>query len=339
MAGRFLTLEEQGIIVGMSKAGSSLSEISRHFGRPKKSISLVLKRYHERGSIQIAQRSGRPRKLQAHDRRMLKYEVQKNRRVHLAELASSLSVSVCQTTIRKELHGLGLRSRIAVKKPYLNDKHKQQRLRFAKAHQNWTIREWSSIIWSDEASFEIGKNSRQIRVWRGSRERYDSQCLVPTFKSGRVSIMVWGAFTATSKCYLVFIPVGQRTAMDFVDVVCEKGLLPYFYHHANYEHLTLMVDGAPIHTANVTKFWMQDNGLKTLDWPPNSPDLNPIENLWMICKDRVQSKNRPRNKAEMWDTVNAAWESISMDILSDLIATMPERMKAVIDAKGGSTRW
>jgi len=74
------------------------------------------------------------------------------------------------------------------------------------------------------------------------------------------------------------IPPQQRNTTDFIDVVCEQGLLPYFYHHkdhhANHEHLTLMVDGVPIHTTNVTKSWKQDNGLKTIDWPPNSLGLN-----------------------------------------------------------------
>jgi len=210
---------------------------------------------------------------------------------------------------------------------------------FAKAHKNWTIGEWSSVIWSDETLFEIGKNSHQIQIWQSSHERYDSQCLVPTFKYRRMSIMVWGAFTTFSKCYVVLILPRQCTTVDFIDVVYEQGLLLYFYHHANHEYLTLMVDGAPIHTANVTKSWMQDNGLKTLNWPPNSLDLNPIKNLWMICKDHIQSMNQPRNKAQMWDTMNAAWKSIPMQMLSDLVVSMPKHMKVVIDAKGGSTRW
>ncbi len=81
-------------IVGMSKAGSSLREISRRVGRPKKTISLVLKGYRERGSLQIGERSGRPQKFQAYDRRHLKYELQKSCRVHLSELADSLPIHV-----------------------------------------------------------------------------------------------------------------------------------------------------------------------------------------------------------------------------------------------------
>ena len=70
MAGFFLTLEEQGIVVGMSKAGSSLSQISNEIGRPNKTISGVLKRYQDRGSVQIAKKSRRPKKLQEHERRV-----------------------------------------------------------------------------------------------------------------------------------------------------------------------------------------------------------------------------------------------------------------------------
>jgi hypothetical protein len=127
--------------------------------------------------------------------------------------------------------------------------------------------------------------------------------------------------------------------MDFVDVVCEQGLLPYFYHHDNHEHLTLMVDGTPIHTTNVTKAWMEELGLKMLNWPPNSHDLNPLKNLWMICKDKVQSMNRPKNKNQMWDAVSAAWESIPMETLQKLVASMPNRMQAIIVVEGESTWW
>jgi len=75
--------------------------------------------------------------------------------VHLSELAHSLPILVCQTTVRKVLHELGLHNRIAVKKPYLNQRQKEQRLCFVKGHKDWTIGEWSSVIWSDEASFEM----------------------------------------------------------------------------------------------------------------------------------------------------------------------------------------
>ena len=73
-----------------------------------------------------------------------------------------------------------------------------------------------------------------------------------------------------------------------------------------------------------------------LNWPPNSPDLNPLENLWMICKDKVQKMKIPKNKEQMWNVVQAAWESIPLEMLDKLIASMPKWIQVVIDARGGS---
>ena len=80
--------------------------------------------------------------------------------------------------------------------------HKKLRLAFAKEHKHWTVEQWKLVIWSDESSFEIGAYSRQTRVWRTTSHKFHPQCLAPIFKSRRMSIMVWGAFTATSKCFL-----------------------------------------------------------------------------------------------------------------------------------------
>ena len=65
------------------------------------------------------------------------------------------------------------------------------------------------VLWTDEASFELGKNSREIRVWRKSDETWNTDCLAPTFKSGRVSLMVWGCMVHDRLGPLVVLPVGR----------------------------------------------------------------------------------------------------------------------------------
>jgi hypothetical protein len=94
-----------------------------------------------------------------------------------------------------------------MKKPLMNQSHKQERLAFAREHQNWGIRDWSLVIGSNVASLQT------------TIEKHNLNCLAPTFKFGKMSIMVWGAFTATSKCYLFLIPSRQHNIVDFVDVV------------------------------------------------------------------------------------------------------------------------
>jgi hypothetical protein len=80
--------------------------------------------------------------------------------------------------------------KLMLKKHFLTYRHMSQRLAFAQKYCGWTIKEWERVVWTNESTFEVGKNSRQIHVWRNAYERYSSSCMVPTFKSGRTSF-IW----------------------------------------------------------------------------------------------------------------------------------------------------
>ncbi len=69
-------------------------------------------------------------------------------------------------------------------------------------------------------------------------------------------------------------------------------------------NLIFQQDLAPAHSAKSNKSWLNDHsfGVGVLDWPANSPDLNPIENLWSIVKRKMTNK-RPKNSDEPKATV------------------------------------
>ncbi len=97
-------------------------------------------------------------------------------------------------------------------------------------------------------------------------------------------------------------------------------------------------DVAPAHTAKSTKSWLNDQDVGVLDWPANSPDLNPIENLWSIVKRKMRNK-RPENADELKATVKETWASIPPQQCHKLITSMPRRIEAVIKAKGAPTKY
>ncbi len=92
-------------------------------------------------------------------------------------------------------------------------------------------------------------------------------------------------------------------------------------------------DLAPAHTAKSTKTWLNDHGVGVLDWPANSPDLNPIDNLWGIVKRKMGNKS-PKNADELKATVKETWASIPPQQCHKLITSMTRRIEAVIKAKG-----
>ena len=76
-----------------------------------------------------------------------------------------------------------------------------------------------------------------------------------------------------------------------------------------------------------------------LKWHANSPDLDSIENMRKVVKDLIQNQTLPRNKKELVKTIQWAWKDMSQETIDVLVANMCARMKAIIKAHGGSTRW
>ncbi len=97
-------------------------------------------------------------------------------------------------------------------------------------------------------------------------------------------------------------------------------------------------DLAPAHTAKGTKSWFNDHSVTVLDWPENSPDLIPEENLWGIVKRKMRD-TRPNNADDLKAAIKATWASITLEQCHRLIASMPRRIDAVIHAKGGPTKY
>lgn len=72
-----------------------------------------------------------------------------------------------------------------------------------------------------------------------------------------------------------------------------------------------------------------------MTWPANSPDINPIENVWKLLKDKIQGRyNFPKTIDELKTALKEEWENLDISILDEVIASMPRRINAVLKAKG-----
>lgn len=69
-------------------------------------------------------------------------------------------------------------------------------------------------------------------------------------------------------------------------------------------------------------------------WPPQSPDLNPIEHLWELL-DRKLERPQRTSAESIWRNMEVAWNSISIAEIRTIIDSMPARCQAVIDVRGG----
>jgi transposase len=104
--------------------------------------------------------------------------------------------------------------------------------------------------------------------------------------------------------------------------------------------MTFMQDNAPCHTANVVKVFMQENGIDVLPWPAQSPDMNPIENLWAIVKKRRQKKyGLPKTKAELIEQIFDIWDNIEPELVGKLADSANKRVNKVLKLKGKVSKY
>ena len=101
----------------------------------------------------------------------------------------------------------------------------------------------------------------------------------------------------------------------------------------------VMPDGAPCHRSKLVSDFLEKKNIKTWDWPGNSPDLNPIENLWAILKDKVADEH-PTSAKDLEMPIKGIWtQTIGAEYCKRLVRNMPCRLQAVIKNKGGYTKY
>ncbi|KAG1489995.1 hypothetical protein G6F46_014132 [Rhizopus delemar] len=100
-------------------------------------------------------------------------------------------------------------------------------------------------------------------------------------------------------------------------------------------------DNDPKHTSKVVKEWIDQQPFEALKWPPQSPDLNPIEHMWAHLKRELfhSYETPPSSMHVLWERIGQTWYAISKEECQKYIESMPKRRAAVIRAKGLWTKY
>jgi hypothetical protein len=110
------------------------------------------------------------------------------------EIAPMLSLNVSTRTVMRALKKEDLTQRVRRIKPMPTEEQKRKRLEWCEAHRNWKVDDWKKVIWSDETSIQTGGHQKR-KIFMRKSEQYHDSCVGTSFKSGRQSVMFWGAFT------------------------------------------------------------------------------------------------------------------------------------------------
>jgi len=357
-----LTDLEVAYILGLCDGGATTSEIIEKTGRSKSAINKTLTRYDYKTFTGVTPPPGNPKILSERKKRNLVRVVRKHRRKTLSDITNILPDNPSVRTLQRELKEVGIQKHIAIKKPWISDENKQKRLDWCRAHKDWPLSKWMKVIFSDECKVEIGKDARAIWVFRDASEKYCEDCLVSALKGPKASIMVWGCFSANKLGPLLTFSKGGISSAEYIDTL-KNGLLPFIEQLNNIPRATeldaihvctigdyiFQQDNAPIHTSQATRRFFQSHRLEVMDWPANSPDLNPIEHLWPHLKTKfhhefealgTKKPSRSEGALELYAGIlKRVWAEELEAIAQSLVESMPRRIDTVIAAGGGPTRY
>lgn len=246
------------------------------------------------------------------------------------ELAHQFGVS--RRTIRRRLSKEKMKSCLALEED-MTPRQKRARIEWCNVNRVTNFQLW---LFSDESSFELADLSipRRSYVHRKPEEKYARCCIQQGGLRLREKLMVWGCITAKGPaCFDVLR--GNINAQRYVGILCNT-LIPYLESVplASLQGLRFQQDNAPPHRALITRQFLESEAVDVPEWPPLSPDLNPIEDVWALMKKEVRM-NRPRTLAQLEDEIRAAWRRIvTPDLCKRLYRSMPNRMKTVLSRRG-----
>ena len=308
----------------------------------KSDLQKIVARVRKTGSLRPKQRSGRPRKTTRKEDQLLCSLARRNRSEDLSSLGELLEMQgvarLSRQSISRRLSRAGYARRPAAKVPFLNQEQRERRLEFATAHVKAGLTYWGRLVFTDEKMLVSGGQPTRPLITRKSTERYASNCVVPTRKRP-LQIHIWGAIFKNAMGPLRLIE-GNLNALKYQqEILFDVGDLCQIGAHPRGHGLIFQQDNAPAHAARSTRQFLAARRVPVLDWPGNSPDFNPIENVWAHLSRRVHARGVARNKAELWEWAQEEWDLTPVTLLHSIYNSLPQRMQEALDNNGGPTHY
>ena len=333
--------ELRGKICILREEGYSYRKIASRLKISESGVRYALQRLHGIGSNSDRSRSGRPRVTSRQEDTFIVVSSKRNRKIPATILTAELNKTrvkpVSTDTVKRRLRSVNLIGRVAARKPLLRAVNKKKRLEWAKMHKNWGLEDWKKVLWTDESRFELFGTRRRVHVRRLPNERVLPQCIQSTVKHGGGNIMLWGCF-------------GNGLTGDLVKITSTMD--KHMYHNILVKHaipsgiriigkgFIMQQDNDPKHASGLCKNYLKlkERGkvCKIMNWPPQSPDLSPIEKLWDELDRKIREAGETSfiNQQMLWERLQKAWNEITAETMKKLLARMPRLCAAVIRSKG-----
>jgi transposase len=325
-----ISLKKRWEIIFLSKheygPHMSNADISRYLRIHETTVRNWLEKYETTGDVQVIQKSGRKRSTTEKQDDIIQSMVAQHPTESLGQIAFRLSkkgIQISETTLRRRFKEAGVQSMKPTSKPLLTTDHIKKRLKWALQHQDV---DWNQVVFTDESSFQMKQVIRRVWIKRG--EKYYVSTVKHPFK-----IHAWGCFSKYGFGKLLLFT--QTLNSKFMCKIYKNGLLPSakkWFGDENY-NWKLLEDNDPKHMSKTSKTFKVNNDIQSLPWPLQSPDCNPIENVWSLMKLKV-NRQPPTSINNFIARIKKEWKNLSIEFAEKLVDSMEKRVELLIERKG-----
>ncbi|GFX37750.1 transposable element Tcb2 transposase [Trichonephila clavipes] len=212
--------------------------------------------------------------------------------------------------------------------------HRLHRLQWCRDVKNRTTDQWSRVLFTDESRFSTRSDSQRVLIWREIGIRFYPSNIKERHRYGGPGVLLWGGIMLKGRTELHIFDRGFVNG----DSYYEEVLLPHvrLFPGAIGPDFIYMDDNArPYRTLAVEELLGSDD-ITRMDWPANSPDLNPIEHVWNALGRRIAAcLHHPENTQQIKQMLIEEWALLPQEILLQLVLSMPRRCEATIAGRGG----
>lgn len=328
-----LTSTEKAKIVSLLACGNSTNEIAKDLGRDHRTI----KKYVQRSEGGRKKREEpKRRKISKRDVARLKREAARTPLATSANLFKRCGITNMSRSGRcNVLRELG-QVKKAESKPRLTAQHREKRLNWAKKYMK---SDFSKVLWTDEMRVTLDGPDGWARGWIMDGHNPPTRL---RRQQGGGGLMVWAAIYHDQLIGPFKVPDGVKlNSKNYCDFLWDNFFKKWYNRKSKAfkKCMVFMQDNAPSHASKYTTAFLAEKGIKgdnLMIWPPSSPDLNPIENLWGILKQRIYMEGQQyATLTSLWDTLVAQSAQIQPDEILKLTSSMDNRLLRVVAKKGG----
>lgn len=326
--------------IGRIEAGQSQAEVSKWLKTSKKVVSNLWKQFQETGTIVRKAGQGRKRCTKPEDDRYLVLTAKRHRGMTATQVSNELFAAsetrVSRQTVYRRLNEGGLYARRPMICIPLTPSHRRDRLTWCREHQPWTQDQWANVLFSDESRFSLQSDSRRVLIWREPGTRYHPSNIRERDRYGGGGLLVWGGIMLGGRTSLYVLDRGTLNAQRYRDEILE----PYvrLFRGAIGPEFIFMDDNATSHRAQLVDEYLESEGIRRMEWPARSPDLNPIEHVWdALGRQIARRQPPPRTLHELKIALLEEWDLLPQELILSLINSMRGRCETCIAVRGDHT--